>query len=1106
MGINKNKFIGPIYLFFLLFNLAASGQGQSTEIRFEHLTVNEGLSENAATWIIQDSRGFIWIGTHDGLNKYDGYKFTIYKNSPDDKNSISDNAISALCEDRDGMLWIGTIGEGLNRFNPFSETFTRYRHDKDNPGSLGGDVIIQIFEDSRGRLWISSWGIDRFNSSNSQFIRFHSVPGILFEDKSGIVWLTVWPGKLYFFDEITETFKYYPLPDPLEGDKDNIRYIQYLERSGILVICFGNKIYKFSLEEKKTIDEKEPILIPPEIKIGNVSCVVTSNSGKMLISTGNGLLEINTKNKQVRHWVHIPNDPDSLSNNVIYGLYKDRSGIIWISTEGGGVNLIKKDKLKFPHYKKIQGTDNCISGNYITSMYKDIKGELWVGTKGMGLNRINEEKGVYTVYKHDAKRPFSSLSDDYITSISSCEDPGYLWIGTVNGLNKFNIRKGTFYHYKNDKSKPGSLTNNNIHNTFRDSKGNLWVIAYIYLDRLPAGESEFIHYRHDPNVPESISIGPGYPIIEDKSGTIWIGSWESGLNRYDSNRDCFYHYVHDQNNPTSLSHNRVWAIYEDSRGRMWIGTWGGGLNLFDRKSGKFKRYYESHGLANNVIYGILEDDKGNLWMSTNNGLSRFNPETESFRNYEVADGPQSNEFNTWAFFKDSSGKMYFGGINGYNAFYPGNIKDNLHIPPVVINSITVSGQRMLSDKPFHTIEEIKLKHNKNSLSFEFAALDYNCPVKNRYSYIMEGFEKKWNFVAADHRFTDYRNLSPGKYTFRVKGSNNDGTWNEKGMSVQITILPPFWGTWWFQIFALISFGFFFYFLVTFLKKHFTLIKFWKTRTIIGDYKVTDKIGSGGMGIIYKGTSLKDRSRIVALKVLNEELSQDESQRRRLINEGAIIDSLDHPNIVKIYERVSRGPDLFIAMEFIEGITLRTKIETEGIISLSQTGAIISQLVDVTSILHSKEIVHRDLKPENIMLIKNNGTDNFVKLLDFGVAKMKNVTRLTKSGMFVGTLGFTPPEQVSGGEFGYPGDIYALGIILYEMVTAEKPFFGETSLEILKQVLNEEPIEPLTFNPNLSVDLNTLILKMLSKDPRERPVASELKKIIKNIFRFQNDQY
>lgn len=1097
------KIINYKAILIITFSIILSGHTlpqQSSGDRFEHLTVNEGLSENAVTWIMQDSRGFIWIGTHDGLNKYDGYSFTIYKNNPDDKNSLSDNAIGALCEDRDGMLWIGTIGEGLNRFNPYNETFTRYRHDKDNPGSLGGDVVGQIFEDRRGRLWISDAGIARFNRSNSQFTRLHSTPGILFEDKSGIVWLTVWPGKLYFFDETTETFKYYPLPDPLEGDKDESRKIHYLGRSDILVIRVGNKIYKFSLEEKKIINEREPLLIPPEIKIGFVSHVIASKSEKMLIATNNtGLLEINPKNNQVRHRIHIPNDPDSLSNNIIYGLFEDRSGIIWISTEGGGVNLIKKDKIKFPHYKKNQGTDNCISGNYITSMYKDIKGELWVGTKGSGLNRINEEKGGYTVYKHNAKRPFTSLSDDYITSINSCEDPGYLWIGTANGLNKFNITKGTFYHYKNDKSKPGSLSDNNIQNTFRDSKGNLWIIAYVVLDRLPAGKSEFIHYKHDPNVPESISAGVGYPIFEDRSGIIWLGSWTGGLNRYDSNRDCFYHYVHDQNNPTSLSHNRVWAIFEDSKGRMWIGTYGGGLNLFDRETGKFKRYFESHGLANNVIYGILEDDKGHLWMSTNNGLSRFNPETESFRNYDMADGLQSKEFNTRAFLKDFSGKMYFGGINGYNAFYPDNIKDNLHIPPVVINSITVSGQRMLPGKPFHTIEEIKLRHNQNFLSFEFAALDYYCPVKNRYRYIMEGSEKKWNFVDAGRRFADYRDVSPGKYTFHVKGSNNDGIWNEIGMSVKISILPPFWSTWWFKTLGLISFGFLFYFMITFLKKHLNLIRFWKTKNIIGNYRITETIGSGGMGIIYKGVNLHNSSKTVALKVLKDEQALSENQRRRFINEGAIIDSLDHPNIVRIYERANQESNLFIAMEYLEGITLQHKIKTTGILPSTETNEIFAQMADVISVLHDKGIVHRDLKPENIMLINHKGTNNFVKILDFGVAKMENVTRLTKSGMFVGTMGFTPPEQVSGSEVGYPGDIYALGIILYEMVTAERPFFGETSLEIMKQVLNEDPLDPQTFNSDLSKGLNNLIIKMLSKDPRDRPTAPQLRNIIKDIF-------
>ncbi|MEW6364636.1 MAG: two-component regulator propeller domain-containing protein [Acidobacteriota bacterium] len=1090
--------VAYVILVLPMFSAAAPGRPASG-IQFEHLTVNEGLSESAVTTLIQDRQGFIWIGTHDGLNRFDGNTVIIFKNDPEDPNSLSDNTASAICEDEDGMLWIGTFGGGLNRFNPATGTSTRYRHDKERPGSLGGDRISGLLRDRRGRLWVShDAGIDRYSDPENRFVRISSLIGWLIEDRSGSVWLLVRPDKLYRFDEDSGHFAPFPLPLPEKEHSAEILGLLYLSRSGTLLIMTHSRICRFNLVEGRLFDERDPIPVPPGIQLKMACSAVETQSGDILVGTfGDGLIEIRGDN-QIHRLVHDPSDSRSLCNDNIVHILEDRSGIIWISTEGGGVSLIKKDKTVFPHYRHVQGSTRSISGNYVTAIYKDAGGDLWIGTGGAGLNRIREADGTYTVFKHDPERPRTSLSNDTITSISSAAELGYLWIGTNDGLNKLHLETGTFTHFKHDPAKPGSLSDNQIFSAFLDSRGHLWVIAHVYLDRLPLGESEFVHYRHDPGVPESISEGPGYPIYEDRSGTIWIGSWYRGLNRYDHQSDTFQHFSHDAGKPGSLSHDRVWAIHEDRRGRIWIGTYGGGLNLFDRSSGGCKRYLEKDGLANNVIYGILEDEEGCLWMSTNNGLSCFNPDTETFRNFDVDNGLQSREFNTRAFFRDGTGKMYFGGINGYNAFYPGDVRTNRHRPPVVITSIIASGRRIVP-AAVPADGAITLGYDQNWITFEFAALDYNSPSKNRFAYRLESLDKDWNRVGADRRFADYRNIPPGDYTFRVRGSNNDGIWNEVGVSVPLRVLPPFWGTWWFRTVALIAFGLIFYFFVTFLKKHFYLIEFWKTRTIIGDYLVSEKIGSGGMGVVYKGTSRKDRSKVVALKVLSDEHFRNESLRRRFINEGSIVDSLDHPHIVKIYQRDCQGDNPYIAMEFLNGRTLQEKMDREGVLSLAETGDIMRQLVEVIAVIHGQGIVHRDLKPENIMLVQHDGRDNFVKMLDFGLAIMKNATRLTRSGMFMGTLAYTPPEQAAGGTQGTPGDIYSMGVILYEMVTGEKPFFGETSLEIIKQILNEDPVAPITFNPDIPGGLNDLIQRMLSKNPNDRPTADELRNTLPQLF-------
>ncbi len=1080
----------PVIFMIVLFHLQVFSQGPE-KIKFEHITVDDGLSENAVTLTMQDSSGYIWIATHDGLNKFDGYDFTVYRNVPGDKTSLSDNAVGALCEDAQGNIWIGTIGSGLNRLNPFAGTFTRYVHDQSDPQSLGNDVILRLFADGKNRIWIGAGGgIDRFDPQSGGFIHVFQKHGTLFEDPSGKIWLALACGDLYFFDEATQCFVHFPNSIPSKGNMDWGVGWHYLERSNVLLAVKENAIYRYDLASGEWLDSGKPVLLPPAVK--TITWALESDLGGIWICTlGNGLFKIGSAETPVRHWIHDAGDPSSLSNNFIYHVFRDRSGIIWISTEGGGVNLIKNSKLKFPHYRHGFGNKNSISSNYVTSIFKDAKGILWLGTGGAGLNRIDEGEDRYSLYRHDARKLASSLSHDYITSITPDPDPDYLWIGTLNGLNRLHAATGAFTVYKHDEEVPHSLVHDEIGNTLRDSLGDLWVTANLYLDRLPAGKSEFVHYRHDPAVPGTISEGPGYPIFEDRNGVIWIGSWSGGLNRYNRARDDFSHFVHDDRDPHSLSHNRVWAIYEDRRGRMWIGTWGGGLNLFDRERSTFKRYDQRNGLASNVIYGILEDENGSLWMSTNRGLSRFDPETESFRNFDVDDGLQSNEFNTRAFFKDDAGWMYFGGINGYNAFSPAQIVENPHAPPLVITSFKIAGMGIRHEKPIQAMGEIALAHDQNFLSFSFASLDYNCPKKNRYRYILEGLEKDWNFVDARQRFADYKDLDPGRYVFRIWGSNNDGVWNDQGLAIRLSIAPPFWGTWWFRALTLMAFGYFSYLFIGFIRGHFRLIHFWKSKSIIGNYRIIERIASGGMGVVYKGVSLADKSQVVALKVLREEQAFSEAQRRRFINEGKIIDSLNHPHIVSIHERSCQGQDLFIAMEYLDGETLEDKIGRQGIMPVPEALGIMKQLAETIVALHGQGIIHRDLKPGNIKLVRQDGEENFVKLLDFGVSRTEGMTRFTKSGMIIGTVGFVPPEQISSAEFGFLGDIYSLGVIFYEMVTGNLPFVGETTLEVMKQILAEDPIPPQTMNPELGSNLSNLILDMMNKDPQQRPTAENL---------------
>jgi PAS domain S-box-containing protein len=396
-------------------------------------------------------------------------------------------------------------------------------------------------------------------------------------------------------------------------------------------------------------------------------------------------------------------------------------------------------------------------------------GILWIGTRGGGLNRFDSDKNQFTYYYHQPGNPNSLIYDTLNCFHQDCH--GVYWIGARGGgLSRMTLLKGDH--------------DNNSNN------------------------AAFINYTHHPGDPSGLSDNHIRDIYEDRSGVLWIGTQNGGLSYFDRASNQFFHYQHNPQNPNGISHNFVLCICEDRQGDLWIGTAYGGLNRLDRSRKHFTLFTEKHGLPNNVVIGILEDDKGNLWLSTNRGLSCFNPRSKQFKNYDQSDGLQSSEFNYNSFYKAKDGEMFFGGINGFNAFYPGNIKENPYIPPLVITDFKLFNKsvpvgrkvnnRIILKKCITEIDTLELSHRDNVFSFQFAALNYISPGKNQYAYIMEDFEEEWNYVG-NRRFAGYINLPSGEYTFRVKGSNNDGVWNEEGISLKIKVLPPFWATWWFRI-------------------------------------------------------------------------------------------------------------------------------------------------------------------------------------------------------------------------------------------------------------------------------------------------------------------
>ncbi|MCX6564107.1 MAG: response regulator, partial [Candidatus Aminicenantes bacterium] len=480
-------------------------------------------------------------------------------------------------------------------------------------------------------------------------------------------------------------------------------------------------------------------------------------------------------------------------------------GVLWIGTRGRGIDQYVRDRTKFGLYVHRPDDPNSLGSSYIRGIAEDAAGNLWIGTEDKGLDFVDKKRRVVDHIRYNPANP-AGLSSNFVYSVRT--DPsGAVWIGTMGGgLNKYNPRTKTFLHYSHDPRNPGSLGNDLVRCLFFDSRGTLWVgTDGEGLNRFVPEKGSFVRYQPAPSVPGSLSQARVRVIFEDRSGRIWIGTFGGGLNRYEKNTDSFTVFRHDAADPNGLCNDFVMSLNEDSAGNLWIGT-EEGLNRYDPKTGTFDCFTDKDGLPNNSIYGILIDESDDIWISTNRGLARFRPSTKTVKAFDVADGLQSNEFNGGAYYKAGNGEMFFGGTNGLNHFFPGRISDNSIVPAVVITDFQIYNKpvgvgqkidgRVVLDKSITETDILNLSFRHHLISFEFAALHFAAPEKNQCAYILEGLEKEWNFVK-DRRFVSYSNLAPGRYTFRVKASNNDGLWNEEGVALKIRVIPPFWKTWWF---------------------------------------------------------------------------------------------------------------------------------------------------------------------------------------------------------------------------------------------------------------------------------------------------------------------
>ncbi len=805
-------------------------QGQN-RIKFEHLTKEDGLPQNTVYSILQDHKGFLWVGTESGLCRYDGYSFKSYQYDPEDSSSLSHNMVLSIYADHTHTLWVGTAG-GLNKFDRVSERFTRYGHDQEKPmGKLNDNYINTIYEDPSGVLWIGTQtgGLNKFNRENNTFSHYlPSVPDA--NDKNHLMircicgdsdknnkklWIGTGNG-LYTFDTEKKFFKRHFIYNENSSNSCGHHVTSlYMDSSNILWIGMqdGGLIKYDSLTQRFTPYRYDPDVptCGANIKVGSI--LEQKDDGILWIGTyGAGIYELDRQKKVHTNFREQPGIPTSLSNNQVNTMYKDRGGIIWIGTEYG-LNKFDKRKNEFIHYTTEPLNKNSLNDDKVWSICKDRDGITWIGTD-KGLNRFDRKTGTFMHYTHDPQKP-NTLSNNRVMTIYE-DRRGILWIGTRGGgLDRLDKKTRTFTHYippPGYNPPPGKSKNlkhisqTNIHAILEDHQGLLWIGTQDGgLNRLDRETGTFTHFMPNPNHPaKNLSHENVGSIFEDKSGILWVGT-TIGLNEFNRETETFKPYKNDKNDVHSLSNDYVSAIYEDRSGTLWVGTYFGGLNkLQDRKKGTFKYFRKKDGLPSDTINGILEDEAGNLWLSTVNGLSKFDPHFPQFKNYFASDGLQGNEFNGGACFKANDGEMFFGGMNGFNAFYPHRIQNNPHLPPVVITDFLVLNKPYL-ETSITEMKEVVLSHKDYVFSIEFSSLDFSTPGKNQYKYKMDGVDPDWVPSDAQKRFATYTKLNPRAYSFRVKASNNDGKWSEQEAVLKITITPPFWQTWWFRILLVILF-------------------------------------------------------------------------------------------------------------------------------------------------------------------------------------------------------------------------------------------------------------------------------------------------------------
>lgn len=815
----------------LIFSFLAhfSAHAGGNEMRFRRLSIEHGLSQSAVFAILEDSKGYLWVATGDGLNRYDGYEFIVFKHEPNNPNSIPGNDVVALCEDPKGNIWIGTKNSGLVKYVPSEQKFIRYIKDNNNFKGPLSKAITALYSDSKGRIWVGTRdaGLSYFDPKTDKFTNFkyrYANPNSISsnhitsiaEDRKGRIWIgtpgfgvsciDLLSGKIsrsFFTDGDStdimspEIAGFFHLPDEHES-------LHCLDINGrFFRLNAERKVYREVYHWASNQIENEP---------ATVQTILVDRFGKIWVGGSNsGLYMINPSTKEVKHAVSNPRDPYSLSINFVSSIYQDRSGLVWIGTNGGGINVYNPRSAQFHNYTRNPFDPESLPDNDIWAISSS-GSDLLIGTSSYGLVQLDPKSGRSSVFQPKEK-PFDPSGASYVYDVQILKS-GDIWVATNgDGIHVYGPNRKWKYALRHDPENPNSLMGNSIRSIHQDSSGIVWVaVKDKGLNRINLETGEFRKYRHQAGDKSSLSNAAIMDLLMDPRGRLIIGH-SSGIDIMDTATEIFAHFSRNPQKPFSLGNDDVISLFIDKNKLLWIGT-SGGINVMHPETNKFVMLDEAGGLPNGMIYAIAQDKKGNLWFSTNEGICRITPPgpdilkaqpgrfllelKQSIRNYDISEGINSNEFNSNAVFSHPDGTIFFGGIGGISSFHPDSLQDNFLEPRVYVSSFKVLGNDFVIPS---AASKITLRHNQNYIAFDFIAINLLNAQLTQYAYMLEGFDKDWIY-SGKRRFASYTNLEPGDYVFKIKATANNGNWSGKIYTLRFTIQKPFWKEPWFYFIAI----------------------------------------------------------------------------------------------------------------------------------------------------------------------------------------------------------------------------------------------------------------------------------------------------------------